>query len=1735
MDFLGKNLPNVSYVSAGSNMTFDKGTLQSFSQSELNSILSNPKVDPELKGYLSSKAFGDIYKLAQGTTWKYNNAFTDTKSGKSVDLKVTVQGLGLDYSGRYGLPPMIMVGEKYIGSDVAGIGAVKYGLTFLEHGTNTPINITSLIGVGDVDAKQSVAVYNAVSALRGSENKDYSGDGYLGSINTNGVDDFSEGKNTQYQSWFLVPNSSTVSYVFSAADPAWGNSAPDSNFMGFYHQNLGGIPLPIKSTPPTPPTVKYKHTNVALEKPTPTEVTYHYDTIMPATIPGGTPISYHYNEISVPIPNPTKKADKEGKTLIAGDESTQHISQYTGVNQKLDKFAVGDAIQYTNDGRLPVSFDLSRWTVTTSNGANVTAQGKFTQYDKTFEGKKYHVVSWSPTNVSSLKDNETYTLNTVLKTLNDGITDGEIDRAVGGGDGVTFGEAHGYDEFNPTTDKHWVEGSQKVDGKTYIDGDTIHGQVTMTLPNKNSLAKVLSTVQIIDDYSKFADKVDYKSAQVLENGKDVTSEYNISNAYGQVVATRKNAGATPSGNVVLNVTWTIHKDVKSGTQLVNSGSGRINSHTVPTPDRNIVTYKQDTEKHWRDDGGQIVDGKIAINDDVVTARVDMTLPKEENLAKPLDKIQLVDDFSKFADKVTLQAVHVYENGKDVTDQYDIHVENGKVVATRKDASKVYDHTGAANATMKATLKANEALNVNDLVHTASANVNDNKVSTVNRLAFSRLFAKSFITSNIAVINDNNIKSQIDMAVPTNVDAKTPMTVTSDYSNFAKYVNVKDATVYENGKNVTADYTIKDDKAGHVTATKKAGSKSDGGQVSLVVDYEVNHGIPNGTILENHGSGTLNGQDVPTNTPSITTYNQDTSKHWVEGDQNVDGKIYVNGSTAHAQVNMTLPDQTKLINKLSNVSIDDDYSKFAKLVDYKSAKVLENGKDVTSEYSIKNANGHVTAVHKDASKTPAGNVQLLVDFEIHKDVKSGTELVNAGSGTLNKNTVSTNTPSITTYTPDGEKHWVLDNNVTDNKIYFSGDKAVAQVSVDLPDASKLATPLNKLVLVDNYSDFADKVKLDNAKVLENGKDVTSEYDLTNKDGKVVATRKEAAKTPSGKAVLVTTFTINNGVENATALHNKGSVTVDSITDEVPDTPIVVFTPQAHKDVELGGDVKGDTENSVDGSLILNGSVVTYPITTSDLPAERAEDITKRVVKDTLDKNAEFVGFKAWVENDKGELEDVTSHYKLDKNGQDLTFTEDSYLLGLYNKDKSKQTHTPIIDLVVKVKGDAQKITNKATVLTNDNVTETNEVSVDTPAKPTPTKVDKNEKGVNIDGKNVLPGSVNNYELTMDLSKFKGIKVTDQDLAKGFYFVDDYPEKALDVNPQTFTSKTVDGKTVKGLSAKVYQSLSEVPSDVAAVLKANNITPKGAFVLISADNPAQFFKDYVETGTNITVNAPMKVKAGFAGKYENKAWQLTFGQGEATDIVSNNVPKIDPKKDIVISADNRTSLNNHTIELGQNFDYLLKGGILDKDQGHDIYEYKWIDDYDQNHDQYNGQFIAPLTVDVALKDGTVLKAGTDISNHVSQNIDTKTGSVEFSVDKDFLDKVDFDKGGFAADILMSVKRIKAGEVDNIYTNIINGQKFGSNTVHSTTPEPKTPETPATPQTPTTTPSASVTTPQTPATPQPVKMVTSTPSKAPESPALPQMGETNDTLAEEVVGFAAIVAALGMAGTSLKKRKD
>src|SRR5699024_12091133 len=70
----------------------------------------------------------------------------------------------------------------------------------------------------------------------------------------------------------------------------------------------------------------------------------------------------------------------------------------------------------------------------------------------------------------------------------------------------------------------------------------------------------------------------------------------------------------------------------------------------------------------------------------------------------------------------------------------------------------------------------------------------------------------------------------------------------------------------------------------------------------------------------------------------------------EGSQTVNGKIEINEDIAHAKVTMTMPDPAKLANKLSNVAITDNYSKFANLVtDRKSTRL--NSSHVSISYAV----------------------------------------------------------------------------------------------------------------------------------------------------------------------------------------------------------------------------------------------------------------------------------------------------------------------------------------------------------------------------------------------------------------------------------------------------------------------------------------------------------------------------------------------------------------------------------------------------------------------------------------------------------------------------------------------------------------------------------------------------------------------------------------------------------------
>ena len=99
---------------------------------------------------------------------------------------------------------------------------------------------------------------------------------------------------------------------------------------------------------------------------------------------------------------------------------------------------------------------------------------------------------------------------------------------------------------------------------------------------------------------------------------------------------------------------------------------------------------------------------------------------------------------------------------------------------------------------------------------------------------------------------------------------------------------------------------------------------------------------------------------------------------------------------------------------------------------------------------------------------------------------------------------------------------------------------------------------------------------------------------------------------------------------------------------------------------------------------------------------------------------------------------------------------------------------------------------------------------------PTKKNLNKAGVNIDGKQVLAGSVNYYKVTADYSQYKGIEADKDRIGKGFYIVDDYPEEAVTINQDGVQVTDSKGQVVKGLKMALYESLDKAPSGVQEAL-------------------------------------------------------------------------------------------------------------------------------------------------------------------------------------------------------------------------------------------------------------------------------------------------------------------------------
>ena len=545
-------------------------------------------------------------------------------------------------------------------------------------------------------------------------------------------------------------------------------------------------------------------------------------------------------------------------------------------------------------------------------------------------------------------------------------------------------------------------------------------------------------------------------------------------------------------------------------------------------------------------------------------------------------------------------------------------------------------------------------------------------------------------------------------------------------------------------------------------------------------------------------------------------------------------------------------------------------------------------------------------------------------------------------------------------------------------------------------------------------------------------------------------------------------------------------------------------------QINKEIKNEDGVDIDRTLVAKQSVVKFELKTEALTAGRPKT-TSFVLVDPLP-----TGYQFDLEATKAASKGFETSY--DKASHTVTFKATEETLAAFNADLTKSFETLYPTVVGRVLNDGATYTNNFTLTVNDAYgVKSNIVRVTTPGKPNdpdnpnnnyikPLKVNKNKQGVNIDGKEVLAGSTNYYELTWDLDQYKGDKSSKEAIQNGFYYVDDYPEEALTLQPELVKIRDLEGNLVSGISVQQFDSLEAAPKKVQDLLKKANITVKGAFQLFSADNPAEFYKNYVAAGKSLLITDPMTVKPEFGqtgGKYENKAYQIDFGNGYATEVVVNNVPKITPKKDVTISMDpSSDNIDGQTIPLNQYFNYRLIGGLIPQNHSEDLNDYSFVDDYDKKGDQYTGNYKVLAKVDIRLKDGRVIKAGTDLTAETQVEHDQDKGMITIRFKEEFLQEIQLDSP-FQAETYIQMKRIAVGTFENTYVNTVNKVAYASNTVRTTTPEPKKPEEPTTP------------------TPNPKG-----------NPTLPQTG-TNDSSYMPYLGLAALVGVLGLG--QLKRKED
>ena len=394
-------------------------------------------------------------------------------------------------------------------------------------------------------------------------------------------------------------------------------------------------------------------------------------------------------------------------------------------------------------------------------------------------------------------------------------------------------------------------------------------------------------------------------------------------------------------------------------------------------------------------------------------------------------------------------------------------------------------------------------------------------------------------------------------------------------------------------------------------------------------------------------------------------------------------------------------------------------------------------------------------------------------------------------------------------------------------------------------------------------------------------------------------------------------------------------------------------------------------------------------------------------------------------------------------------------------------------------------NTYKVLVNNYEVFSNTVVNYTSRPPKPVKSVLDRSGKNINGATTFDRNVT-FRLTTDYSPYTKTLASAQVLGKKVGIFDDVQDNAFTVDHSKI-KMTAAGKDVKALFTMYHVLSHKARTDaINKILKELNLNPKGEFYLWVAKDSKSFYQNYVKPNKNVTVDLPAKLLVKAGEKVENSFKQIDFGNSYISNLVTVQVPDVNPEKHALDQKDNKKVLDGQEVQIGQYIRYLLDGVTVPSK--HDsLFQYDGIDKLDVKHDRYTGnwkgiirgtEYVAEkdlvLPYDVVLSDGKVVKAGDKIAKgsvyafqfefDQSTNSDfikkivkvtwnEKEGKWAYTIDKEFLNSLGV-QGTFDSDFYIEVERIAAGKVENTFINTVNLQEMTAK-VTTTTPEPPKPE--------------------------------------------------------------------------------